>query len=808
MLRDIRYGLRQLLKHPGFTLVAVITLAFGIGANTAIFTVVNAALLRGLPYRDPERLVHLWETTPRNDFGQHEASYPDFLDWRENKVFEGVAAYSGGSGLTLTGRGTPERLPATLVSSNFFTVLGVEAVRGRAFRPEEDQPSAAPTVMLSYGLWQRLFGADPNVIGQSLTLDGRPYNVIGILPPSFQFAPRGDSELWAAYQPTPEELSGGYYDTKVIARLKPGVSFEQAQTEMRAIGRRIEQQHPESHSGTTVIVVPLQEQIVGAIKPVLLVLLGAVGFVLLIACANVANLLLARASARRKEIAIRAALGAGRWRLMRQMLTESMLLALVGGGVGLLIAQWGVAVLVAAIPEFQLKTMPYLRGLSLDCGMLAFTGLLSLLTGIVFGLAPAWQASKLELHGVLKEGGRTGAGTTRRGLRDVLVVTEIALALVLLVGAGLMMRSVWRLLEVNPGFRTENLLTMRISLPDAKYEEAAKAENFYRQLDSRLEALPGVKGVGMVNVVPTQGGFTTAFYPAGQPKPPRGQETEGNLRYVSSGYFQTMGVPLIKGRYFTDQDNRTAPAALIVNQTLARRLFPNQDAVGQQLVFVDRPIIQIVGVVGDEKVNGLDARTTPVVYFPFLQGADLQGPNTTVSLVVQAASDPTRLAATIQREGRALESDLSIFAVSTMEQLITNAPSTFQRRYPAFLIGIFAAVALLLASVGIYGLLSYSISQRTHEIGVRVALGAQRSDIFKLVIGQGVMLTLIGVAIGLTAALVLTRLMSSLLYDVSSADPATFTIVSLLLIGGSLLACYLPARRATKVDPIVALRVE
>jgi len=806
--QDLRYGARMLAKKPGFTAVAILTLALGIGANTAIFTVVNAALLRGLPYHDPERLVHLWETTPRKDLSQNEASYPDFLDWRQNNAFEGMAAYEGGSGVTLTGRGTPERIPATFVSSNFFTVLGVDPIRGRAFRPEEDQPSAAPTVMTSYGLWQRLFGGDPGIIGQSLMLDDRAYNIIGILPPSFQFALRGDSELWAAYQPPQEKLTNrGEHDTKVIARIKSGVSFEQAQTEMRAIGRRIEQQYP-SHAGTTIVLVPLHEQIVGAIKPVLLVLLGAVGFVSLIACANVANLLLARASARRKEIAIRAALGAGRGRLMRQMLTESILLAFVGGAVGFLIARWGVVALVAAIPEFQLKTMPYLRGLSLDRGMLAFTALLSLLTGIVFGLAPAWQASKMEAQSALKEGGRTGAGATRHRLRDVLVVTEIALALMLLVGAGLMIRSVWRLLDVNPGFHTENLLTMRISLPEAKYEEAARTENFYRQLDSRLEALPGVKGVGMVNVVPLQGGFTTAFYPAAHPKPPSGQEIDGNLRYVSSGYFQTMGVPLMKGRYFTDHDDRTAPAALIVNQTLARRLFPNQDAVGQQLVFVDRPTMQIVGVVSDEKVNGLDADITPIVYFPFLQGADKQGPNTTVTLMVRTASDPRGLAAAIQRESRTQESDLSIFAVSTMKQIINDAPSTFRRRYPAFLISIFAAVALVLASVGIYGLLSYSISQRTQEIGLRVALGAQRSDIFKLVVGQGLMLTLIGVAIGLTGAFILTRLMRSLLFGVSATDPATFALIAGLLSLVALAACYIPARRATKVDPMTALRYE
>src|SRR5262252_9686748 len=404
LIQDLRYGVRTLMKSPGFAFVAVLTLALGIGANTAILTVVNAALLRGLPYRDPERLVHLWETTPRQDFSQHEASYPDFLDWRENQVFEGVAAYAGGSGLTLTGRGAPARLPATLVSSNFFTVLGVEAMRGRAFRPEEDQPSAAPTVMLSYGLWRRLFGADPNIIGQSLTLDDRPYNVIGILPPSFQFAPRGDSELWAAYQPPPEQLtSRGTHGAKVIARLKAGVSFEQAQAEMRAIGRRIEQQYP-SHTGTTIILVPLHEQIVGAIKPVLLVLLGSVGFVLLIACANVANLLLARASARRKEVAIRAALGASRWRLMWQMLTESMLLALVGGGVGLGLARWSVASLVALNPN-----LPRAGEVGVDWHVMVFTLALSVATGLLFGLAPALQTSHTNLQETLKDGSRSGA---------------------------------------------------------------------------------------------------------------------------------------------------------------------------------------------------------------------------------------------------------------------------------------------------------------------------------------------------------------------------------------------------------------
>src|SRR5499426_1451355 len=591
------------------------------------------------------------------------------------------------------------------------------------------------------------------------------------------------------------------------SRPKAGVSFEQAQAEMRAIGRRIEQQYP-SHTGTTIILVPLHEQIVGAIKPVLLVLLGAVGFVLLIACANVANLLLARASARRKEVAIRAALGASRWRLMRQMLTESMLLALVGGGVGLLIAQWGVAALVAAIPEFQLNTMPYLRGLSLDRGMLAFTGLLSLLTGIVFGLAPAWQASKLELQAVLKEGGRASGGTTRHRLRDALVVTEIALALVLLVGAGLMMRSVWRLLEVNPGFRTENLLTMRISLPEAKYQEAAKAEIFYRRLDSRLEALPGVKGVGMVNVVPLQGGFTTAFYAAGQPAPPRGQETDGNLRYVSSGYFQAMGVPLIKGRYFTDQDNQSAPAALIVNQTLARRLFPNQDAVGQQLVFVDRPTIEIVGVVGDEKVNGLDARITPVVYFPFLQG-----PSRVTNLIARASNQtgPTGaagLAAAIRQEGLELEPELTFFGGLTIERLMENLPATFARRYPAFLIGIFAVIALALATVGIYGVISYSVGQRTREIGLRMALGAHRRDVLKLVLKQGMTLAASGVMIGLAAAFGLTRLMTGLLFGVDATDPGTFAGIAALLLLVALLSCYIPARRATKIDPMVALRCD
>ena len=806
LLQDLRYGFRVLLKKPGFTVVAILTLALGVGANTAIFTVVDAALLRPLPYKEPARLVHLWETTPRQQFSEREASYPDYLDWKgNNQVFEDLAGYTRRS-FTLTGIDAPDRLQGAAVTDNFFQVLGVEPIMGRSFRKGEDQPGAERLVILSHGLWQRRFGADPNVVGRSLTLNGDSYTVAGILPKDFQFAPAGAVELWTPLNPNPDQMTRRFMHwLNVIARLKLGVSREQAQAGMAPIARAIEQEYSESHAGTGIKAVSLHEQIVGKVKPILLVLLGAVCFVLLIACANVANLLLARSAARRKEIAIRTALGASRWRLIRQLLTESVALALLGGAAGLLLAQWGVGLLVAGIPESQLVSMPYLRGLDINGWVLLFTFAVSLLTGLVFGLAPALQASKLNLQESLKDGGKTSAVQTRQRLRNLLVVSEIALALVLLVGAGLMMKSLVRLLAVDPGFNPDNLLTMRVLLPMNKYAEEAKLIAFHQQLISRVENLPGVKGVGSVNILPLLGGNTATFIAEGRPAPPPGEEAESNIRDVNSSYFAVMGVPLVSGRYFTDQDKQDAPPVVIINQTLAARLFPGEDAVGHRLLYTKLPLppFEIVGVVRDEKVTGLDSATTPVVYGPYLQG-----PNNSISLVVRTSTDPNSMAAAVRGEIQALDPDLPVFDVRTMEQIIDTSPSAFLRRYPAFLIGVFAAVGLLLAMVGIYGVISYSVSQRTHEIGVRMALGARRRDIFKMIVGQGLILTLVGVACGIVAALVLTRFLSSLLFGVSATDPLTYVVVSLPLVLVALAACYIPARKATKVDPMVALRYE
>jgi putative ABC transport system permease protein len=806
LLQDLRFGFRMLVKRPGFAIVTIVTLALGIGANSAIFTVVNAALLRPLPYREPGRLVHLWETTPREQFNEREASYPDYLDWKaNNQVFEDVAGYTRRS-FSLTGRETPERLEGAAVTDNFLQVLGVEPILGRAFRKGEDLPGAERLVLLSYGLWQRRFGGDPNIVGQTLALNGESYAVIGVLPESFQFAPAGTPELWATLNPNDGQVSRRFMHwLNIIARLKPGVSVAQAQAGMGSVAQAIAQGDPQSHTGTAIKVVSLHEQIVGNVRPILLVLLGAVCFVLLIACANVANLLLARSAARQKEIAIRTALGAGRWRLIRQLLTESLLLAGLGGAFGLILAQWGVDLLVARIPASQVKTMPYLQGLTIDSRVLIFTVLVSLVTGLVFGLAPALQSSRLNLQESLKEGGKTSAAPARGRLRNLLVVAEIALALVLLVGAGLMLKSLVRLLSVDPGFNADNLLTMRVLLPIAKYPENAQVATFHQQLIERVESLPGVKGVGSVNILPLLGGNTATFVPEGRPAPPPGQEVESNIRNVNSSYFRVMNVPLIRGRYFTDQDTDKTPPVLIINQTAANRFFPGEDPVGRRLIYpkIELPPFEIVGVVGDEKVTGLDKAVTPVIYGPFLQS-----PNGSISLVVRTDGDPNSIVRAVRSEIQQLDPDLPVFDVRTMGQIIDNAPSTFLRRYPAFLIGVFAGVALLLAMVGIYGVISYSVTQRTHEIGVRMALGARQGDIFKMVLGQGLILTLVGTACGLLAALALTRFLSSLLFNVSANDPLTYIAVSLPLIAVALLACYIPARRATRVDPMVALRYE
>src|SRR5215213_3059281 len=804
IIRDIKFALRGLLKHPGFTAIAVVTLALGIGGSTSIFTVVNAALLRGLPYKSPDRLYHLWEQTPKQEFPKREFSYPDYQDYQQNSVFEDLAAYTGG-GAILSGQGDAETLNAPRVNAAFFSVLGVDPVLGRTFQNGDDSQNGPKVTVLTYGLWQRRFGADPAIVGRALTINGNSYTVIGVLPASFQFAMR-PADLFLPYQPSQSQLTRRFmHGTNLIARLKSDKSADEAQSELNLIAGRIDKQFNDSHAGVKARLVPLQEEVVGNVRPILLVLLGAVGFVLLIACANVASLLLTRSLSRQKEVAIRSALGASRWRVIRQLLTESILLSLAGGVAGLLIAYWAVPALIAVLPQSQLNAMPFLASLRIDAGILTFSVVLSLLTGLVFGLAPALQSSRLDLNEALKEGGRqTSAGTGHR-LRSAFVVTEIALAVVLLVGAGLMMKSLLRLLQTNIGFNTENLLTMTVILPPAKYSEGTQQINFNDQLRERLNSLPGVSGAGTVNILPVNSGNTTRFYIDGEPVPAPGTETEANIRTVSDDYFQALGVPLLAGRTFDTSDKPDGRGVVIIGKTIADRMFAGRNPVGMRLrysSFTGEPDL-IVGVVGDVKITGLDEAVKPVLYYPFRQSA-----STFSNLVVRTTSDPTALAGSIRNEVRNLEPDAAILNVRTMDEMIAQTPASLMRRFPALLISIFAGIALLLASIGIYGVVSYSVSQQTHYIGVRMALGASSLNILKMILKQGMVLALLGIGIGVFAALGLMRLLRTLLFEVSTTDVATFAIVTGTLFAVALLACFLPARRATKVDPLVALRYE
>lgn len=804
VLKDLRFAFRSLLKRPGFAAIAVITLALGIGGSTAIFTVVDAALLRGLPYKSPERLVHLWEKTPQDAFSKREFSYPDYQDYQQNNVFEGLAAYTGGRVL-LSGEGEPESVGGPRVNASFFNVLGVDPILGRTFQAGEDQQNGPKVVVLSYGLWQRRFGGDTGVVGKTLRINDESFTVIGVLPATFQFALR-NADLFLPYQPTQNQLTRRFmHGTNLIGRLKPGVSEAQAQSDLSVIASRIEQEHNQSHAGTSIRILPLQEEVIGNVRPILLVLLAAVGFVLLIACANVASLLLTRSLARQKEVAIRSALGASRWRVVRQLLTESMVLSLLGGAAGLLIAYWGVPALVSALPQNQLNAMPFLKTLGLDAGILGFSFALSLMTGLVFGLAPALQSSRLDLNEVLKEGGRNMSAGAGHRLRSAMVVTEIALAVVLLVGAGLMMKSLLRLLQTNVGFKTDNLLTMTVALPPSKYTQNNQLINFSEQIQERVKSLPGVSSAGTVDILPLNGGNTTRFYVDGDPVPPPGKEIEANIRVVSDTYFQTLGVPLLAGRMFDQRDTPDKPGVVLIGKTIADRLFAGRDPVGKLLRYnaVQSAPIEIVGVVGDVKITGLDEAVRPVLYYPYRQNAA-----PFANLVVRSNGDPIALTASVRSEVRNLEPDVVILNVNTMDQMIAQTPASFMRRFPALLISIFAIVALLLASIGIYGVVSYSVSQQTHYIGVRMALGARPADILKMILKQGLVLALLGVGIGVFAALGLMRLLRTLLFEVSTNDVTIFSLVAGVLFVVALVACYLPARRATKVDPLVALRYE
>ncbi|HEX6183713.1 MAG TPA: ABC transporter permease [Pyrinomonadaceae bacterium] len=808
LLKDVRFAARTLWKRPGFTAVAVVTLALGIGANTAIFTVIDAALLRSLPYRDPARLVHLWETKRSRDFERREASYPDFQDWRAQgaEVFEGVAGYAPRA-YTLASGGEVVRARGATVTANFFDLLGARAAAGRTFVVGEDEPGAAPSILLGHGLWLRRFGGDRGVVGRQVTLDGEARTVVGVLGPEFQFARLGDTEVWTPLAVTPDVASRRYMHwLQVVARLKEGATVESAGARLASVAANIEREDPGAHAGVGLRAVPLQEEIVGPVRPVLLVLLGAVGFVLLIACTNVANLLLARSAARRKEMAIRAALGASRWRVVRQLLTESVLLSLAGGAAGLVLALWGVDLLVALIPAAQLAQMPYLRGIALDARVLAFASGLSLLTGVLFGLTPALASSRGDLQEAMKEGGRSSGTRASGRLRDLLVVSEVALALVLLVGAGLLLKSLSAMLKVDPGFDTRGLLTLRVALPPERYAEDARAARFYDELVKRVSQLPGVRGAAATSNLPLAGDGGTGTPQVVGRTTPASELTEAHLRTVSANYFQVMGIPVAAGRAFGERDTAEAPTVLLVNKTYAERVFPGEDAVGRRVTFrfTGERQFEIVGVVGDEKVTSLDARTTPVIYFHNQQDSD-----SSAALVVRAeGADALALAGAVREAARGLDPEVPVFAVQTLEQMVAGTRATFMRRYPAYLTGVFACVALLLALVGIYGVVSYAVTQRTHEIAIRVALGARGRDVLRLVLRHGLGLALAGVAAGAVGALLLTRLIKGLLFGVSAADPAVYALVALLLLTVALLASLVPARRATKVDPMEALRYE
>ncbi|HEU4597689.1 MAG TPA: ABC transporter permease [Pyrinomonadaceae bacterium] len=801
--QDLAYGARTLFKKPGFTLVAVCTLALGIGANTAIFSIVNGVLLRPLPYPEPERLERVTQqNSSMNRFGISVADFQAIE--KEYKLAEGVAAFTPRA-VTLTGGERPEQVRATFVTAGFFETLGVVPVRGRAFLPGEDRPGAEQVVVVGEGFWRRHLAARPEALGRRLTLDGVGYTVVGIMPPDF-ISPEGTTpDLWPILQLQPPQRRGPF-TLRVIARRGAGVSEQQGQEELKKVARELYPQwaHTFTDANATYVSTPLKQALVGDIGTTLLVLLGAVGCVLLLASVNVANLLLARATTRQRELAIRAALGAGRFRLLRQLFTESVLLAVLGGAAGLLLAVWGVDVLLALSPE----SIPRLDQVRIDGRVLGFAALGTLLSCLVFGLAPALYSVSPDLDGPLKGGGRGGSEVPgRRRLREVLVVFEFALALPLLVGAGLMLGSFMRLQRVEPGFDSSQLLTMRVPLPAQKYPQTEQAVGFNEELVRKVQALPGVQTASVSSNLPLDNFIdSNNFDLESRPTPPgKSQEVAENMA-VGPDYFRALGIPLLKGRYLNEQDDAEAPRVMVISKTMSERYFPEGNAVGMRLKTggcTECEWTTIVGVVGDVKDRGLGAEVAPAMYVPFAQ----EPLNVRMmNLVLRAEGDPASLISSVRREVNALDPDLALADIKTMEQL--KSESLGRSRYRGVLSGIFAAVALALAAVGIYGVIAYAVNQRTREIGIRIALGARRRDIFRLVVGRGLLLSLTGVAFGVAASLVLTRFLSSLLYGVSSTDPATFASVALLLIAVALLACSIPARHATRVDPLNALRHE
>ena len=818
LLQDIRYGARMLLKNPGVTMIVIIALALGIGANTAIFSVVNAVLIRPLPYPESERLIFLNEKSPNLD--EMSISYPNFLDWRaQNQTFEKIGVYNRAS-YNLTGTGEAERIVTGQVSADLFSVLRVNAAQGRVFTNDEDKPGGAPVVVLSYPLWQRRFGGQSSILNQNITLNSKSYTVIGIMPQTFAYPSR--AEMWVPVGQLSDQPSwqqrGNHPGLYGVARLKPGATFEQADADMNNIAANLEKQYPDSNAATRVRLRPLLEIFVVDVRRALWVIFGAVGCVLLIACANIANLLLARATARRKEMAIRTAVGASRWRIARQLLTESVLLSLIGGTIGLVLARWGINLILYISPD----AIPRSREIGLDWTVLAFTLGISFLTGILFGLIPAIQAGEVDVHETLKESGRGTSG--RQWLRSLLVVVEVATTLVLLICAGLMIRSFYLLQKVNPGFSHEHLTSFSISLPQKKYATEEQRSSFYNRLLENIRALPGVESTAAASGLPLgNNGWQTSFVIDGRPVPPRDQTPLMEACLVTPDYFKAMNIPVLRGRVFNDRDDRSHLAgkdlsklsevqkmgaainAIVIDEEFAKRYWPNEDAVGKRIRMgadPDSPVAEVLGVVGRVKMESLNQNSDRVQgYFAFNQI-----PQGGMTVVIKGASDPNQLISSVRGAVREIDPDQPIYSPRTMNEI--RAESVAGERLNLTLLSLFAGIALVLAIVGIYGVMSYSVTQRTHEIGIRMAIGARPLDVFKMILGHGMKLALIGVGVGLVFAFLLTRLMATMLFGVKPTDATTYGAISILLIGVALLACYLPGRRATKVEPTISLRYE
>ncbi len=812
IFQDIRFSVRQLRKSLGFTAVAVMTLALGIGANTAIFSVVNGVLLRPLAFRDPERLVRVWHTPPAKSFPgmtTFSVSAANYLDWeRQNHVFDGMAIYSF-HGFTFTGTDKPEQVDACAASSGFFSTLAVQPMLGRVFTPEEDQPGHSNVVVLSHRLWQEHFGANPAIVGQSIMLDGQSYLVAGVMPSSFQFP--DFAQMWTPMAWTDKERAvRGEHHSVVVARLKPGIDLKQAQSEMNTISSRLEQQYPEDDKGWGALVVPLHDDMVSDVRPALLVLLGAVAFVLLIASVNVANLALARTFGRQKEIAIRSALGASSARILRQILTESVLLALAGGALGLTYARVGVRLIMA----FLADKLPHSIEVGVDAKVLAFTAGISVAAGILAGVLPAVRLTRGNVSQSLKQGlGRTDADSSGHRTRSILVVSEVALSLILLVGAGLMIRSFQRLNGVNPGFDSHNVLTMTAMVSRAKFHQPAQQINFFDQVLQRVRALPGIESAGVIDDVPLDnGGSHQPVAIEGRPLLPMSEQPEVDVRLTSPDYMNAMHIPILRGRDLNDTDLVGRPAVVLISESMARQFWPGEDALGKRLTLTFFPdaVREVVGIVGDVKLDGLDqTRPSAALYFPLSQvsvPANGGWSSFPMTLVVRSASGPGVIVSAVSNAVHEVDREMPLRDILTMDELVAN--SVTQQRFNMLLLGAFAGLALLLAAVGIYSVLSYSVKRSVREIGIRLALGARLGDVLRMVVFEGMKPTLLGVAIGAGGALVLGRVLSNLIYQIKPTYPATFLVVTALLALIALLASIIPAYRATKVDPIVALRYE